>query len=157
MLTATPAHVLSSTFVLDDDGAERGRLRTSAVREKGVLEVDGTAYRLYRTGCFSGAFVLERDGQRLAEADKPSALRNRFVVTFGGTRVELRRDAVVRRAFSVWDDGRRLGGVVPRHAFTRTADVDLPADWPLPLRAFVLWLVLVIWTRDAASAGSGGS
>ena len=32
--------------------------------------------------------------------------------------------------------------------------VDLPGDWPLPLRVFVFWLAFIIWKRQNAAAAS---
>jgi hypothetical protein len=38
--------------------------------------------------------------------------------------------------------------------WTREATADLPRDWPMPIKAFVIWLVIVLWKRDAQSSAA---
>jgi hypothetical protein len=54
--------------------------------------------------------------------------------------------------FILSENGRELGTVRPEHAFTRKAVIDLPAEIDLPVRIFMVWLVLVLWKRDEESA-----
>jgi hypothetical protein len=36
--------------------------------------------------------------------------------------------------------------------FSRRANIDLPAEWPLPTRAFLFWLALLMWKQEQAAA-----
>jgi hypothetical protein len=62
---------------------------------------------------------------------------------------------VWRRAFELLDGERQIGAIAPESAWTRRATADLPPDWPAPITAFVIWLVIILWKRDAnANAGT---
>jgi hypothetical protein len=66
----------------------------------------------------------------------------------------LRKLAPLSRRFGLFDGERQLGSVYPLGIFTRRSNIDLPSDWPLPIRAFVFWLAFIIWKRQNAAAAS---
>jgi hypothetical protein len=101
----------------------------------------------------SGDFFIQRGGQTLARAAKPSAFTNRFVVTFRERSYTLERKSIWGRTFVLLDGDREIGSVTPRSMWTRRATIDLPSDWPLPIRAFVIWLAIIVWKRDANAGG----
>ena len=48
-------------------------------------------------------------------------------------------------------------GTIRRETWTsRKARVELPDELPLPVRVFVLWLVLLMWKRESDAAASSG-
>jgi hypothetical protein len=50
-----------------------------------------------------------------------------------------------------------IGTLTPNSAWRRDAAVKLPEQWPLPLKVFVIWLVIILWNRDYnAAAGAVG-
>jgi hypothetical protein len=106
----------------------------------------------------SGAFLLESRGRQIARAIKPSAFRAQFDLELDGRRYSLQRAMLLGRTFTVLRDGVEVGSVRPASVFSRRALIDLPSDWSLPAKVFVLWLALVIWNRDrnsgAVAAGS---
>ena len=129
-------------------------LDLSCWREKADVLIEDVTHRVFREGVMSGDFVLERGGQVLARATKPSAFRNAFIVTYHGKSYMLRRPSAWRRAFVLLDDERQIGSVSPDSAWTRQATADLPRDWPMPIKAFIIWLVIILWKRDAESAAA---
>jgi hypothetical protein len=137
-------------------GGERtlATLDLSCWREKAEILVEDVPHRVFREGVMSGDFVLERGDQVLARATKPSAFRNAFIVTYNGKSYMLRRASAWRRASVLLDEERQIGSVLPDSVWTRQATADLPRDWPMPIKAFIIWLVIILWKRDAESAAA---
>jgi hypothetical protein len=127
-LTLTPKRWYSWDFFVLDGARTLANFRLSSWREKGVLEVDGLDYDVYRESPF-GDFILQHAGSILARATKPSAFRRSFVILDGETEV---------------------GSIVPENSFTRRAMVTLPDGWPLPVQSFAMWLTVIHWKRDAS-------
>lgn len=155
MLEAVPKRLFSTDYLLRSPDGDFAELDVSGWRERAEFELDGAAYRLYREGMVSGAFVLERDGVAAARAWKPSAFRSTFELDAGGRALTLRRASLFRRRFALLDGGREVGSVGPAGLFSRRVRVDLPAALPFALQIFVFWLVLLMWERydnDAAEA-----
>jgi hypothetical protein len=162
MLRAVPTAWYSSTFRLLRDDAEVGRLKLAAMKEAATFSVKDVAFEMYREG-FAGDFVLAFHGNPIARADKPSVLDRRFVLTVETRRYVLESESAFRRAFRLrsgdgtgeedgGDTSDVLGRIAPEGMLTRCTTVDLPDDLPLPVQAFCLWLVLVLWNRAAAAA-----
>jgi hypothetical protein len=129
-------------------------LDLSCWREKADVLIEDVTHRVFRERAMSGDFVLERGDQVLARATKPSAFRNAFAVSYNGKTYSLRRPSAWRRAFVLLDEERQIGSVTPNSAWTWQATADLPRDWPMPIQAFVIWLVIILWKRDAESAAA---
>jgi hypothetical protein len=125
------------------------------MREAGTLVLDDGAYKVYRKGRFSGAFILEKDGSVVASATKPSALKRALEVEYGNNRYALKPISSFGRTFVLLDEGTILGTMRPLHAFTRKALVDFPDSIPLPVRIFMVWLTIILWKRDEGAAGAG--
>jgi hypothetical protein len=152
-MTIDATHWYSWDFDVTDDTRRVAHLDLSVWREEGVLTIDGVAHRVYREGVGSGDFLLERDGIVLARATKPSAFRSAFEVRHDGRTYELAKESVWRRRFVIRSGSAEIGSLAPRRMFGREAVATLPESWPLPLKAFVIWLVVILWKR-AAAAGS---
>jgi hypothetical protein len=123
-------------------------------REKGLLAVGGSTYKVYREGLMSGRFVLEANGTEMASAEKPSALRRSFTVRYDDRAYELRAESAFRRTFVLLEQGVQIGSIAPTGLFTRKATVNLPAALPLPVQVFLIWLTLILWKRDSDSAAA---
>jgi hypothetical protein len=152
-MTIDATHWYSWDFNVTEGDRAVAHLDVSAWREHGVLTIEGVAHRVYREGVGSGEFLLERDGIVLARATKPSAFRNAFEVRHDGRTYEVAKESVWQRRYVVRSGNAEIGSVAPRSAFGRAAVATLPDTWPLPLKVFVVWLVVILWKR-AAAAGS---
>jgi hypothetical protein len=152
MLEATPKSIFSYNFHLQQQNQLLGEVDTSLWREKGRLELEDGTYLLYREGHFSDDFVLEHDGTIVARASKPSALYNTFEVELPDRQLVLRKLSAWNRRFGVFDGEKQVGSIYPLGVFTRRTNVDLPGDWPLPVRGFLFWLALIIWKRQNQAA-----
>jgi hypothetical protein len=154
MLEAIPTNIFSSNFRLQQNDNLLGEVEASIWRDRAVLEIGEGTYQFYREGQFSGDFVLEHNGNVVARARKPSLFRNQFEVELPNQLLLLRKLAPLSRRFGLFDGERQLGSVYPLGIFTRRSNIDLPSDWPLPIRAFVFWLAFIIWKRQNAAAAS---
>lgn len=153
MLTAIPRHWLSWDFTLVNEGKALAEIDTSSWREKGTLTVSNTVYRVYREGLFSGAFVLENNGTVLARAEKASALSRRLIIDVDGARFELRPRAMFSRGFQLLEGNEVVGTLSPGGFLGRRMKVELSESLPLPIRAFMVWLAVLLWRRDVSAGG----
>jgi len=151
-LQIAPTHWLSSDFTVLKDSQTVANVEVSRWGEKGALSIDRTSYRMYREGWLSGAFVLERDGSVVARAEKAGVFHRKYLVRYGDREYTLAARSMFRRPFAVLDGSTEIGSIERTTVFTREAKADLPDAWPLPLRAFVIWLAWMQWRRDAAGS-----
>ena len=124
-----------------------GELENSFLQAKAQLELEEGSYQLYREGWFSGDFLLELNGKVVARASKPSVLQNRFEIELPDRQLVLSKPSSFDRRVIVLDGGKEIGSIYPLGAFTRHTYVDVPDDWPVPIRAFLFWLVVNVWKR----------
>ena len=151
-MTIDASHWYSWDFDVTDHERHIAHLDVSAWGEKGVLTIDGVAHRVYREGVGRGDFLLERDGIVLARATKPSAFRSAFEVRHDGRTYELAKESFWQRRFVLRSGSAEIGSVAPRRVVGREAFAALPETWPLPLKVFVVWLVVIMWKRAAQAA-----
>jgi len=154
MLEAIPTDIFATNFRLQQQNNLVGEVDTSVFREKARLELEEGTYELYREGRFSGDFLLERNGNIVARATKPSALQNRFEVELPNRNLVLRKLSAFSRRFGLFEGEKQIGSIYPAGIFTRRANIDLPADWPLATRIFLFWLAFLMWRRRKRAAAS---
>lgn len=137
------------------ESAPLARVSLSWAKEAGELTIEGVRHRMYREGLASGDFVLEREGEQIVRADKPSSWSNRFEISYRGRRYELEKESTWRRKFVLVDEGRReVGKIEPEGPFTRRAVVDLPEELSLAVRAYLVWLCVILWKRESSAGGA---
>jgi hypothetical protein len=153
-MKAVPTGWFSWNFTLAEGDRSLATIESSWWRERGSLSVEGTTYRVYRESLL-GDFVLEKSGEVVARATKMSVFRREFVVTYRGREYTLRAHAPFRRAFLLLAGDERLGAITPDGMFSRNSEVDFPPDLPLELKAFLVWLTVLLWKRDAHSSSGG--
>ena len=152
MLRAVPDSWFSWDFTIFDDNKAIAKLDLAWVREAGELSLEGANYKVFREGLVSGAFILEKEGSVLASAGKTSVLVRSFNLEYNGTSYTLEAESMMLRKFVLRTGGKTIGSVRPETAFTRRAIIDLPIDIALPVRIFMVWLILIIWKRDNDAA-----
>lgn len=158
MLTLVPRRAFRNGFELMDGDRTVAAFHGSMWRENGELTVGGGTYPFRREG--GRRFVLTwPDGSVAATARRASRWNGRWEVAVGSQLYELRRRGWSGRAMELSGRGQVLGTVQTRGWSGRRADVDLPAELPLPVQAFVVAVVATLKRREqvAASAGSSGA
>lgn len=156
MLELVPRFGSARRYTVRRDGQDIADITLGWVREAGDLTIDGVAHELRREGLLSGEFLLSRGGAVVARARKPSALRRRFEVRHDGQVYELVKARWWGRRYDLRAGGRTIGSIGPHHAFTRRAEIALPAELAVPVQVFVAALVVLLWKRDSQAAGGGG-
>jgi hypothetical protein len=129
-------------------------IELSSWRERAEIVIGDVTYRVFREGTLSGDFVIEAAGRELARATKPSAFRDTIIVHYGGRDYTLLKPSIWRRAFALMDGERQIGTIEPESAWTRRAIADFESDWPMPIQAFVIWLVIILWKRNAQNSAA---
>ncbi len=152
MIEAIPTGLISWDYDLVSGGVVLGSLEVGWFYERGRFATDAGACEIYRDG-FLGPWVLEDHGAVLARATKRDPFTRVFHVETDARRLELR--GVILSSSLELHDGDRLAGRIERQGWlTYRADVDLPDDLPLPVRAFLFFLAVVTWKRAAGAAAS---
>ena len=154
VLEAIPTDILATNFRLQQQNKLLGEVDTSVWRNEARLELEEGTYELYREGTFSGDFLLERNGNIVARATKPSALQNRFEVELPNRNLVLRKLSVFSRRFGLFEGEKQIGSIYPLGILTRRTNIDLPADWPVATRIFLFWLAFLMWRRKNQAATS---
>jgi hypothetical protein len=152
MLEAIPSDFFGSNFRLQQQDKLLGEVSASMWRCKARLELEDGTYELHRDGAFRGDFLIERNGNVVARATKPSALRSKFEIELPNRHLVLRKLSVWNRRFGLFDGAKQIGSIYPLGMFSRRAKIDLPAEWPLPTKVFLFWLVLLMWKQEQAAA-----
>jgi hypothetical protein len=153
-LTMVPKRWYSWDFSVMSGDRTLADLDLSAWRERAEIRIGDVTHRVFRESML-GDFVIEAGGRELARATKRSAFTHTVIVHFSGKDYTLLKPSIWRRAFALMDGDRQIGSIAPESLWTRRAAADLPADWPVPIRSFVIWLVLILWKRDANNSGGG--
>ena len=152
MLEAIPTNLFASTIRLQQKDQLVGEVDISPWREKARAELPEATYELRREGFCTGDFLLERDGNVVARASKPSLFQCSFDVVLPNRVVTFRRLSLWTRRFGLFDGEQQIGSVYPLGHLTRRSNIDLPPDWPLASRVFVFWLALLSWRRQNAAS-----
>lgn len=144
-------------FSWDYDLIQGGELLTGIslawLREKGEFTLGGQSFSLFRDGP-AGPFILsDSSGQVLAKGVKPSFLRRRFELERDGHGYLLEADSPFSNTFSLMEGAAVIGTIRCRRLLSWRGEARLSPDLPLPFRIFVLWLVIILWKREAQGAG----
>jgi hypothetical protein len=80
-----------------------------------------------------------------------------FEVQIGGKDYTLKGASTFGRSFVLTENDREIGSIAPKGFFGRQAKANLPDDLALEARAFLIWLVVVMWKRQAKTAKTSSS
>jgi hypothetical protein len=125
-------------------------------REGVATDIDGERWEVRREG--GKRFVLTAGDRELAAANRGK--RNRWSISAGGESYEL-RSASFWRTEMVLSGADTTHGRIRRARRPRRVVCDLSDDLPSEVQAFVGFVVMALWDREAALAGttaaSGGA
>lgn len=104
------------------------------------------AYTVKRAGFLSPVYELLRDNESVATA-KQAPFVNRYTVTSPGRVWTLKAEELLAKRFGLFDGDVRVGGISPASRFNYTSDItiELPAEMPLEVQVFLMWLLLWKW------------
>jgi hypothetical protein len=90
------------------------------------------------------------DGSEVARATQPRLFRREFAIAHRERQYTLKAISWMRRECGVFAEGRQLGRVFPEYWVDRSAQVEIADELPLVVQAFVVWLTLLLWKRQAS-------
>jgi len=152
MLTAHPKKWYSWDYsLLDADGQHLADLGLSSWRDRGTFVLGGAEYRARREG-LGGPFLLEHDGAVRARARKTRFFGCEFEIEFEGDHYTLRKQSMWSHAIVLSQGAEELGTIRRAAWYNRGAHVELAERLSPVLKAFALWLALLLWKREAAAA-----
>ena len=152
-MTLEPRRWYSWDYAVMTGDRTVARLDLSSWRERAEIMIGDVTHRTFREHAL-GDFVIEAGGRELARATKPSAFRDTMIVHYGGRDYTLLKPSIWRRTFALLDGERQIGTIEPESAWTRRAIADFASDWPMPIQAFVIWLVIILWKRNAQNSAA---
>jgi hypothetical protein len=146
-------------YTLTRDGVEIGQINCGGVRQPATLTVGGASYDPVSEGVLRTKFHLDAGGARIADVELRGTLFRRFVVHSGAKTYALKVASWFARNFVLTENDVEVGRIARTGFFTARCRAELPDDLPLPLQAFLIWLVLTTWRRQAVTAGivAGGA
>ena len=140
-------------YTLTRDGAEIGQIDCGGVRQPATLTVGGASYNPVSEGVLRTKFHLDADGARIADVELAGTFSRRFIVHAGVKTCTLKVASWFGRSFVLTENEVEVGRIARTGFFTARCRAELPDDLPLPVQAFLIWLVLITWRRQAVTAG----
>ena len=138
-------------YTLRRGGMEIGRIDFGGIRQPTSIVIGGATFHPARDGVLHTTFHLDGNGTRLATATPAGASYRRFTVQAGARTYELAVASWSGRSFTLTENGAAIGTIARTGFFTTKSTADLPDDLPLELQAFLIWLVLTTWRRQATT------
>jgi hypothetical protein len=122
-------------------------------REGCTFELGGGAYRIEREG--RKRFLLFGPEGRIATADRDTG--REWTLKSQAGNLKLAKPSFWRSHWEIRRRGSAKGTIRHEGVFSSTYTAEVPADVPLPVAVFTLYVVLVFFERAAASAAAAGA
>jgi hypothetical protein len=151
MLTALPTTLFSWHFRVKAGDALVADVKFDFLAEQGTILHRGDLLAVRKHGPLSGHWTLERKGEGLAEAIKPSAFQRRFEAILPGGLMMIEAKSALGNGFDLSMGGRSIGTIRPVHLFTRQAAIECEPNVAERDQLFAFWLVALAWRRAARS------
>jgi hypothetical protein len=142
-------------YTLTRAGVEIGQIDCGGMRQPATLTVGGASYNPVSEGVLRTKFHLDAGGVRIADVEPAGTYFRRFIVHAGAKTYTLKVASWFGRNFVLTENDVEVGRIARTGLFTARCRAELPDDMPLPVQAFLIWLVLITWRRQAVVAGIG--
>jgi hypothetical protein len=155
MLTCLPESLCSWNYRVLGARGGAASLRFN-YREHGVIALGSEQFAIVKHGMFNSHWTLERNGEVIADACKPSAFSREFQITAkeDGGCMTVKARSMFSRGFELCANGAVVGTVEPIHAMTRRAVVNASEIVPELGQLFAFWLIALSWRRQQAAAAA---
>ena len=142
------------TYSIVRDGLLVGEIDCSFLGEQATITIGGASYFATRDDSTSnGGFYLEAYGHRVADGQKPDPTRL-FTVQVGAKNFTLKAASMFDSAFVLIENGDEVGSIPPKGLYSAKSLVDLRDDLGLEVKAFMMWLVIIIGRRRQTFLGA---
>jgi hypothetical protein len=150
MLRARRRGILKRVYEITSNG-EAATSLLGGRRESCEFSLSGTGFRIERDG--RKRFLLHGPDGRLATAERETG--REWTVRAATGNVTLVKPSIWRSGWEVRQRGSRKGDIRSEGVFRTTYTADIPADVPLPVAVFTLYVILVVFERAAAASAGG--
>jgi hypothetical protein len=144
-----PKNWFSSDYRVLRGGTQISEFTFHSMPEGSIFTLAAKTYLARKEKWSSPNFFLYMGQTQLARAEKPSAFSQTFTMEHDGNQYVLKRSGSNR--FALRQQEKEVGWVAKQRWFSRKASAQLAIEMPLPVCVFVLWLVTLMWKRDADS------
>jgi len=146
-------------YTLTRDGVEIGQIDCGGMRQPATLMVGGASYNPVSEGVLRKKFHLDAGGVRIADIELGGTFSRRYMVHAGTKTYTLKLASWSGRSFALMENDVEVGRIARSGFFTARCRAEFPDDLALPVQAFLIWLVLITWRRQAVMAGivAGGA
>jgi len=139
-------------YAILDGETEVAEVQYAPFAKRGQVVADGLTYEAYSRGAFLAAYVLELDGSPLVEVRRPKLLTlSNVVAVTGGKTYTLRPASLFSRRYLLLDNDQPIGEIRPEGFWGVRFVIDLPDVIPVPVQAFLFWVVRTIRERNRNS------
>lgn len=159
MLEIKPAGLFSSDYGIFEDGNILGVIdkKILSLKEKATLLIKNQKYSVSREGILSGHFLMTSQGTVIARAEKAGFIRDVFVIKYDGRELRLEGKSLsLRDKFFLFEGTGQIGSLFQKSLFSRKMVFDVQVEIPLEIKLFIIYLALVIKSRNSESAPGGG-
>lgn len=157
MLRAIPKGWWTLKYELLDNEEIVALVEFRCATEGANITIGNEVYEARGEGWFNREFFLETThGKFIASADSP-AFSGRFEVNFDNRLYSLQKDqGLLNTTYVLLDGADVIGSITPDGIFSTASTIDIPDRVPLPIQAFMFWLVALLWKRatDATAAST---
>jgi hypothetical protein len=157
MLRAIPKGWWTLKYELLENDEAVGLVEFNFGSEGAKIHVRDDTYEVRSKGWFSREYFFETAERRFIASAVNPVFSGRFEVHFDNRLYSLQKDKGLLNTTYVLIDGDDVIGSISRDGiFSRKSTIDIPDRFPLPIQAFIFWLVALLWKRatDSAAAGS---
>ena len=148
LLTGIPKGWVTWDYELREQRSLVATLYLDWMTERARCTISGRSWELARESWLGGAFQMKQSGKVFASAEKPNVLFRSFVVKFDSKTYRWEAESAFVRTFQLFEGDQVIGTMRPENMFTRRATIELPAEFSLERKAFLVWLALLIWRRQ---------
>jgi hypothetical protein len=153
MLEARKASAWKNRYDISEDGRRLATWDGSSWRAGGTFELGARRYEV-RANMWGNKYeMVDQDGTPTASAARVG--RKDWKVEADGRTFQFHRASLWRSEEELHSKGQRVGSVRRKSIWRGDAVADLPG-LPLPVKVFVLAVVLTMWDTAAVAAASAG-
>lgn len=149
MVQIRKTKVFSSRYAVTDSLGSVSEWTGRFGREGASAEIDGRRYVVRRDG--RKRFALEADGTELAAVERDG---RSWKLSTDGAEYGFAKRSAWRSTFELRSNGIAVGTVSRKR---RNVICELPDDVPATVQAFVGFVAMALWGREAAAVSAGST
>lgn len=157
MLRAIPKGWWTLDYELFDGERPVGQIEFKFGSEDAIITIGSDEFLVRSEGWIGRTYFLEtRGGQQLASAEKP-LFSSGYTLTVNNRTYSLERDlGFMNPNYSIVDGTGAIGSITPDSILSHKSTIELPANIPLQMQAFIFLLVAMTWksSSDASVAAT---